>query len=730
MDYRETAAMAAIHPLPDSHPGGWLLMLDIDGTLLDIAHRPDAVSVPASLKETLLRLHEMLSGALVLISGRSVREIDTLFAPLRLAAVGLHGGEIRLTGERVHRQKPAGEVDIRTLTENARVFVRRFPGVLIEPKPLSVALHYRLNTQAGPEIIRWAETQAAALGHGWTALRGKQVCEIKPSAFDKGSIIRRLCAMRMYADRKPVYAGDDITDAPALAAIHELGGHAIGVGIQPPGDGFSYVETPAHMRRWLAELASRNGNHLQTQPLRRPGRRRSQIEDTRRVVVVSNRVTLPRSARGSTGGLAVAMSAVLHDHGGVWLGWSGRIAETPATRSIEQGATTFILRDISQQDYDRFYIQFCNATLWPVLHYNIGLTDFVWPAYDAYCQVNEHYAELLESVVKPDDYIWVHDFHFIPLAYYLRKRGVKNRIGFFLHTPFPSREVLLTLPVHKELMQRLMAYDLVGFQTQRDLDAFRDYAVSESILNHAEEGSPHNETVIAHFPIGIQTQQFAQLSRKSLATREAQDLKASLEGRQLILGVDRLDYSKGIVQRLKALEELLSSRPQLRKQFTFLQIAPPTREEIATYAQLRAEVESLVGHINGKHAMIDWVPIRFLARGIRRDLIASFYRLARICLVTPLRDGMNLVAKEFIAAQDPQDPGILILSRFAGAAEEFQQALLVNPYDIHEIASAIEQAFAMPLAERQERWRAMHDIISRQTLEKWYQDYLDALTGL
>jgi trehalose 6-phosphate synthase len=380
---------------------------------------------------------------------------------------------------------------------------------------------------------------------------------------------------------------------------------------------------------------------------------------------------------------------------------------------------------MSPEQHKDFYISFCNGALWPLLHNNVELLKFSREAYSAYQDMNRNYANMVKQYIAADDCLWVHDFHFIPIAAYLRQLGVKNRIGFFLHTPFPPREVLTALPVHRELISAFYAYNLVGFQTQRDLHLFQDYNVQENLCE--EENAKQKETLFAHFPIGVDAHALAKTSRKNILAKEALDLKASISGRKLILGVDRLDYSKGILQRLQAIDVMLGNDDRLRRQFTFLQISPPTREDVEQYQKLRMEVETLVGHINGMYTEVDWVPIRFLARGVKRDLLSAFYRLSSVCLVTPLRDGMNLVAKEFIASQDENDPGVLILSRFAGAAEELSQAILVNPYDVNEIADAIKLGLQMPLAERQERWRAMYDIISRQTLKKWFNDYMDSL---
>lgn len=720
--YNSSNAQESAFQLPEISLPGCLLMLDVDGTLLDIAPRPDAVGVPLALKEALLKLHEITSGALVLISGRPIRDLDTLFFPLRLPAVGLHGGEVRLERGRPRIARQPSQKTLEDISWRALEFARQHSGILVETKPVSVALHFRMNPEAGTIACQFAEALVAEHGKDWMVLHGKQMCEIKPSFFSKEQMLHKLCAMERFAGRKPLYAGDDITDAAALREVQRMGGYAIAVGSAV--EGAYQASSPAQMRKWLSSLATQFNPIRHYEPLRQTAPRKKPSLASR-IIIISNRVSLPRASKANAGGLAVAMNGVLQNRGGIWMGWSGKTNDSPQLRSSTHGDVTYLLQDMTREDYELFYLSYCNGILWPLLHYNIGLTDFSWPAYEAYKNVNQQFARHLKDCAQPSDPIWVHDFHFIPLAYYLRELGMKNRIGFFLHTPFPSKEVLLTLPVHKEMMEHLSAYDVVGFQTRRDLQSFQEYASPDTAI--ANYGA--RDTFFGHFPISIETERFACASRKAMRSKELEALKASLGERRLILGVDRLDYSKGILQRMKAIEEVLGMHSEWHGKFSFMQIAPPTREEVQQYAQLRSEVESLVGHINGKFTTLDWVPIRFLARGIRRELIAAFYRLARICLVTPLRDGMNLVAKEFIAAQDPLDPGVLILSRFAGAAEELQQALLVNPYDIQEMAGAILQALAMPLAERQERWQSMFDTISRQTLTKWHEDFLSALTG-
>jgi len=334
-------------------------------------------------------------------------------------------------------------------------------------------------------------------------------------------------------------------------------------------------------------------------------------------------------------------------------------------------------------------------------------------------------------MIRPDDVVWLHDYHLIPLGDELRRLGVKNRMGFFLHTPFPVPELLVALPGHRRLVRALCAYDLVGFQTADDVRAFLGYVAGEAHGQLAEEGrfSAYGRCArAAAYPIGIDTDSFAELAEQQENSCEAQQLVESLQGRRLILGVERLDYSKGLPHRFDAIECLLDGHPEFKRQFEFLQIAAPSREEVARYRALKRQLESAAGRINGRFAEFDWTPVRYINKGYDRSTLAGFYRTAEVGLVTPLRDGMNLVAKEYVAAQKPDDPGVLVLSRFAGSARELTSALIVNPFDADEVADALARALTMPRAERIERWQAMMKAVEDNTVSTWRDAFLSDLT--
>jgi trehalose 6-phosphate synthase len=455
-----------------------------------------------------------------------------------------------------------------------------------------------------------------------------------------------------------------------------------------------------------------------------------------RLVIVSNRLADP--TKPAAGGLAVALGEALKTTGGVWFGWSGEILEAAdggvpgecEVHTQQVGNVTFAQVDLSREDHTTYYLGYSNRVLWPVFHYRLDLADFNPGYIQGYQRVNRMMAKKLMPLLKDDDIIWVHDYHLIPLAAELRALGSKHRIGFFLHIPFPPQLVLAAMPGNESLMKSFFAYDVFGVQSEADMVHFSRYVSAEG---HAELlpndcFRAFNRTLVARsFPIGIDVDEFLALGQTPEA-REGNDmLRDQYAKRKLLLGVDRLDYSKGIPQRVRAFRELLNKYPENRMSATLIQIASPSREDVDAYDTIRRELDSLCGEINGHFGELDWMPIRYIHRTVPRARLAGLYGACRVALVTPLRDGMNLVAKEFIAAQDPDDPGVLVLSRFAGAAEQLQQALLVNPYDTEGTADTIQRALHMPKAERVSRHRSLLDNVRTRDVHSWSADFLKAL---
>jgi trehalose 6-phosphate synthase len=455
-----------------------------------------------------------------------------------------------------------------------------------------------------------------------------------------------------------------------------------------------------------------------------------------RLVVVSNRVADPRKT--AAGGLAVALAEVLNNTGGIWFGWSGKVAEPghgarPGEGHMHTqhaGPVTLVTVDLSREDHDSFYAGYSNGVLWPVFHYRLDLADFDAGYITGYRRVNQMFARKLKPLLHEDDIVWVHDYHLIPLAAELRALGCQQRIGFFLHIPLPPSLILAAIPGHDWLMRALFAYDLVGFQSNADLLHFARYVEAEAHAQQLDGGRwrAFNRTVQAGaFPIGIDVDEFEALTNAPEGREMFERMRREYSRRKLLVGVDRLDYSKGLPQRIKAFRELLERYPEHRSSATLVQIASPSREDVSAYNDILHELESLCGSLNGNFGELDWMPVRYIHRTVARARLPGLYRASRVALVTPLRDGMNLVAKEFLASQDPADPGVLVLSRFAGAAEQLPDALLVNPYDIEGTANAIHLALQMPVEERRNRHQALISVIRQYDVHWWCDSFLDAL---
>jgi trehalose 6-phosphate synthase len=450
-----------------------------------------------------------------------------------------------------------------------------------------------------------------------------------------------------------------------------------------------------------------------------------------RLVVVSNRVAPIQEGEATTGGLAAGVLDALRRKGGLWLGWSGNIRDIPEQQPEQiVGAISLSTIDLSRQDYDLYYRGFANGALWPVLHYQIGLGRFEWPEYEGYRHVNGMFAQQLVKLVGADDLVWVHDYQLLHVAKAARALGLTNRIGLFLHTPFPAPGVFMTIPAHAELFDAMCEYDLLGFQTEVDRAAFIDYAVRHAGGSVREGMLSIYDRILRTgvYPIGVHVDEVRASAELPRNRRQATRIRAALLDR-LILSVDRLDYSKGLPQRFAAFERFLAEFPAHHGRVTFMQIAPPSRSDIETYQAIRRQLEGETGRINGRFAEVDWVPLRYLNKSFERNVLMPLYAAAQACLVTPLRDGMNLVAKEFVAAQDPDDPGVLILSEFAGAARELRDALVVNPYDEASVAAAIDRALLMPLEERQQRHQAMLTVMRQNSLERWRDRFEADLRG-
>ena len=457
-----------------------------------------------------------------------------------------------------------------------------------------------------------------------------------------------------------------------------------------------------------------------------------------RLVVISNRVAVPkaRGAAGAQGGLAGALNSALRKHKGVWFGWSGEESADPEgsiNMQRSDGVTTATI-DLSPEEVHAYYNGYANSTLWPLFHYRLDLTEYERATGRGYERVNERFAESVTPLIEEDDLVWVHDYHLLPLGERLRSRGLANRIGFFLHTPWPPTRLFVSLPFHERLVRTMLEYDLVGFQTREWLESFLHYCQKELLAEVDEETGRVTlgdlSCTARAYPIGIDWDHFQAQGETGEARQAEQRLVSSTRHRTAMIGVDRLDYSKGLPERIDGIGRFFDRNPERVRDLVFIQIAPPSREDVGSYQRIRNELEQKTGQINGARSEVDLVPIRYVNRGYSHGELFGFFRASKIGLVTPLRDGMNLVAKEYLAAQDPDDPGVLILSRFAGAAAQLQNALLVNPHSPDDLAHAIGKALDMPLAERRRRYEADIATVRDDDVQSWTAAFTNDLAAV
>jgi trehalose 6-phosphate synthase len=451
-----------------------------------------------------------------------------------------------------------------------------------------------------------------------------------------------------------------------------------------------------------------------------------------RLVCVSNRISLPRKS-AAPGGLAIGILSALKRTGGLWFGWGGETVEQePGDPDIHiREGVTYATIDLKKDEFELYYNGYANEVLWPLFHYFQRSVRYAYEQREAYESVNRTFAQKLAPLIKQDDVIWVHDYHLIPLGRRLRELGVRRPVGFFLHIPFPNIEMLRVLPGYAELLRDLTSYDVVGFQTSSDLRSFHsgiDHLCGPEALRGDGRIRVGDRTMRADvFPIGIDVGSVESEAVESSQADVVKRMTDSLMGRALMIGVDRLDYSKGLVERFHAYQQFLETFPDNLGRITYMQIAPLSRTDVRAYSEIRQVLEQAAGRTNGRFADTDWTPIRYLNRNFPHATLMGLLRAANVGIVTPLRDGMNLVAKEYVAAQNPEDPGVLILSNLAGAARELSAALQVNPYDTRAVSHAIQAALSMSLQERRERHAAMLQILKRNDIATWTRRFVEAL---
>ena len=703
--------------------------IDLDGTMIPFAPTPHEARVDGDTAALLAALAATPGVSVGVISGRPrdlVEDLPPRFPAIAFAAE--HGVWRCASGVWEAAQPAIPQLD--EIEDSLRSLANKHPGALVERKSCSVCLHWRRvdaehhdPIAAAAEVIvdEWLETHSQL-----ERLPVTEALEVRHRAAHKGT------ALSWLRSRAPHGAlvlalGDDITDEDMFVSLRE---NDVGILVaehpRRTQAGFR-LPSPAAVHRFLRWLidARRNQPTMrepdEISPARTP---RHSAEPT--LIVVSNRLPAQPSPdrQREVGGLVSALVPVLAETSGIWLGWSGAERDPGLRLRVEDGESYAR----AQFDYpaswrQRFYAGFCNQSLWPMLHAFPNRLRYFDDEWACYCDANRAYAALVIEAGGRSATVWVQDFQLMLVARELRTAGHHGRIGFYLHVPFPPLDVFDTMPWATEVLAALLEYDRIGLQSQRWADNL--FATALGLLG--PEGERRARDRVRIIPVGIDPDRFAESAITAPVTSDLGSFVGALAGRKLILGVDRLDYSKGIPERLEAFARLLERFPEWRGQVSFVQVSVPTRSEVPEYAELRSRVESLVGRINGGFGEADWTPVRYLYRSYDQETLARLYRLAAVGLVTPLRDGMNLVAKEFVASQDPDDPGVLVLSRFCGAAERMTFAQLTNPYHVDGVAADLDGALRMPLEERVPRHRALRTVVWSDTSAVWAKTFLESM---
>ncbi|MBA3451777.1 MAG: trehalose-phosphatase [Deltaproteobacteria bacterium] len=706
-------------------------LVDIDGTLVDYAATPQLAPLEATTTEVLTEL--AATGAhVVIVSGRPLESVASL-VPLVPGAtwVAEHGAWRRLGATWEGPQRTNPELD--DLAETLSLLARA-PGARFERKSLSVCFHWRMVTEPARTVLveaaevaceQWLDTNADN-----ELLFGQDSIEVRPRHVHKGSIVRtirdRIPGVRIIALGHDVTAGDMFRElVPGDAAI-TIGGSCARTSMA------ATLADPPAVRAFLSWATNQRAGRITVAPPLGPAVTTCLVPGQRALVVLSNRMPEPSvSRRREVGGLVAALEPALAERSAIWLGWSGHDREVPGAPVIDALARpTRAAFDLQPELRARYYSGFCNRALWPLFHQFPGRVRYTDDDWTAYVEANQIFARHAAALTTIDGTIWIHDYHLLLVARELRALGHRGPIGLFLHVPFPPRDMLETLPWRGEIISALLELDLIGVHAKRWQENLLSSVVASgaATLDGCRLVRPERSTEVGVYPIGIDPTPFREVIEDS---PDVEGLRVALGDRKLVLGVDRLDYSKGVPERLLAFECLLERCPDWRRRISFIQISVPSRAEIPEYAEIRARVESLVGRINGRFGEADWVPVRYLYRSFSHQVLAQLYRLADVALVTPLRDGMNLVAKEFVVSQDPTRPGVLVLSQFAGAAEQLSAALLTNPYHPNGLAADLDIALRMPAEERIARHRLLSAAIERGgDASAWATAFLDRLESV
>jgi alpha,alpha-trehalose-phosphate synthase [UDP-forming]/trehalose-phosphatase len=692
------------------------LLLDLDGTLIPFAATTEAATLDPPAIE-LLRSLQASGVRVVIVSGRPRRLIEPFRQSLEHVWWVAEHGTWRYGEDAVWDGCPVA-AELSELVSLFQPFTR-VPGARLEMKSQSLCVHWRLVPQALKEDLiaacelasdEWLESHPA-----FERLDGVEMLEVRRRSSNKARAVSWV--RERMPDARIIAIGDDHTDEDMFGALRD---DELAIGVGPNRTRVRrWLRDPEAVRAFLCWLRDTRTNRT-TDAFPSLETRHTAPPKATRLLVVSNRT--PPSTTGrqrSVGGLVSALEPALQSHEGMWLGWSG--GETDGDRKLTIDDTALPVRasfEFPPEWREHYYGGFCNRALWPLFHGLPGRVRYSDQDWRLYVAANAEFARHAHDLVTPDGTVWMHDYHLLLAGQALRGRGFRGPIGLFLHIPFPQSDLFDTLPWADEIITAMLEFDLVGFHTEQWADNFRSCVQVRGHTLMPEVGV---------LPIGVDPLSF-QVETGDI-DRDIAGLSDALGERKLLLGVDRLDYAKGIPERLLAFERLLESSSAWRGKVTFVQVSVPSRAEVPEYAELRQHVEKLVGRINGRFGEADWVPVRYLYRSYDHRVLAQLYRLADVALVTPLRDGLNLVAKEFVVAQDSSDPGVLVLSRFAGAAAELSDAVITNPFHPDGLAGDIDRALRMESAERKRRHALLLETLANKTPQRWASAFIDRLVS-
>ena len=726
------------------------ILCDLDGTLVPFASSPEEAR-PDPEAVLLIESIAALPGVTVaIVSGRPKDWLEAFFPSPSVYLVAEHGASRRGAGawENIADLDPT---PLAGLADELDALARRHPGALVERKAATVAIHHRnvLRGRRGELLIevygiidRFIAKYAA-----YERLEGIMVTEVRPASVKKSSAVPWM-REKIGTGARLIAFGDDVTDEHMFEALdaHDEpvvirhGGHRRRTAARWE------LHSSDEVRAVFAYIRGIRSGHTPP-PILLPSEISTAVDSARghdhQLLVISNRLPDFHNVedeadqrKKSVGGLVSALEPALKSRGGMWLGWSGRTVPDKSrvdATTLDEGSSSNEVKlaalDFKETWYRDYYGGFCNGTLWPLFHSFPSRVSFSDDSWAAYQEVHGVFADAAAQLVNARGSLWAHDYHLLLFAREMRRRGHTGPIGHFLHIPFPSFDMFSMLPWAAQIIDALLDYDLLGFHTPQHVQNFLSCATSLLSAKVSDDVVQHRgrSTHVAAMPIGILPDAFQEPPEPAIV-EEMEALMRSLGDSILVLGVDRLDYTKGIPERLVAFGRLLEAFPEWRGKVSLVQVSVPSRADVPLYAEQRGTIESIVGRINGEFGEAAWVPIRYLYRSYTKKQLAQLYRVARVGYVTPLRDGMNLVAKEYVAAQDAENPGVLLLSQFAGAAVEMRDAVLTNPYHADGMARDLDRALRMELTERKARQAKLLASVQRSNAVTWAEGFLDALS--